>query len=45
MNEEKIKELSDALWDSIIRFSATQESVKEAIRNAYREGMAAKDPM
>ena len=38
MNEEKIKAIADAMWDQIITFKATQESITEAIREAYRVG-------
>lgn len=38
VDEKKLKELADALWDSVIHFQATQESVAAAIREAYEEG-------
>ena len=41
MNEEAIKQLADELWDQVIHFNATQESVTAAIRRAYQEGMDA----
>ena len=38
MNEALVKKLADALWDKIITFKATQETVLEVVATAYREG-------